>query len=408
MALASLVSWTRVDPHGRSSLSTARKTIFVYAPTWVYDGVALYWQNQPVMGGQVQRGTSQEAQVSAPWVTVAVPSYNQGRFLDATLRSIFAQSVPIEVMLADGGSTDETQDVIAQWRHQLAWWRSAPDEGQAASINEAIGRGRAPFVCWMNSDDLFLPYGLAALVQTLQANPGTAVAYGGCRLIDENGDLIGLCRGREVSERSLSRRTVVPQPASLIRREAWEKVSGLKENLHLSLDYDLWWRLYRSGAKFTRIGMDVAAARFHANAKSFTKPREMYEEAKSVVHEHYGSVPVSWRIKEPFSVQARKQGTVFESVMRAYRFWSMQFLQAGRAAGEEHSIHTYFKSEEVPRSELASYEVELDDWNSDGSRDGEQYGGTLGSQSANLLMKGYYCRRTITPRLSRPVKWNVF
>src|SRR4051794_16108626 len=82
-----------LDPHGRSSLSTARKTIFVYGPTWVYDGVALYWQNQPVMGGQVQRGTSQEAQVSAPWVTVAVPSYNQGRFLDATLRSIFAQSV---------------------------------------------------------------------------------------------------------------------------------------------------------------------------------------------------------------------------------------------------------------------------------------------------------------------------
>jgi len=290
-------------------------------------------------GGQVQSHRSRQASASAPWVTVAVPSYNQGRFLDATLRSIFAQPVPVEVMLADGGSTDETQDVIAQWGHQLAWWRSAPDEGQAASINEAIARGSAPFVCWMNSDDLFLPYGLAALLRTLQANPGAAVAYGGCRLIDETGSLIGFFRGKEVTEHSLSRRNVVPQPASLMRREAWERVNGLKENLHFSLDYDLWWRLYRSGAKFTVLDTEVAAARFHANAKSFTKPREMYEEAKSVVHQHYGCVPVSWRIKEPFSVQARKQGTVWESVVRAYRFWSMQLMKAGKTAYEEQSLY---------------------------------------------------------------------
>ncbi len=203
-----------------------------------------------------------------PRVTVAVPSYNQGRFLDATLRSIFAQSVPMEVMLADGGSTDDTQRVIACWRHRLTWWRSAPDQGQAASINEAIGRGRAPFVCWMNSDDLFLPEGLAALVQALEADRGTAVAYGGCRLIDENGHLIGLRRGREVSARSLSRRSVIPQPASLIRREAWNRVGCLKENLHLSFDYDLWWRLYRSGSRFTRIGIDIAARAFSYRTES--------------------------------------------------------------------------------------------------------------------------------------------
>jgi glycosyltransferase involved in cell wall biosynthesis len=57
--------------------------------------------------------------LAAPWVTVAVPSLNQGRFLDATLCSIFAQSVPVEVMLADGGSSDETQGVISRWGDRL-------------------------------------------------------------------------------------------------------------------------------------------------------------------------------------------------------------------------------------------------------------------------------------------------
>jgi glycosyltransferase involved in cell wall biosynthesis len=98
-----------------------------------------------------------------PIVTVAVPSYNQGRFLDATLRSIFTQSVPVEVTLADGGSTDETHDVVARWQHRLSWWRSAPDRGQAASINEAIARGTAPFVCWMTPRTTFCAHGLLAL-----------------------------------------------------------------------------------------------------------------------------------------------------------------------------------------------------------------------------------------------------
>jgi glycosyltransferase involved in cell wall biosynthesis len=270
-----------------------------------------------------------------PIVTVAVPSYNQGRFLDAALRSIFTQSVPVEVMLADAGSTDGTQRVIARWRHLLAWWRSAPDRGQAASINEAIARGSAPFVCWMNSDDLFLPGGLAALVRALENNPSVAVAYGKCRLIDQNGTMIGLHRTRAVSERSLSRHCVIPQPASIVRRETWNRIGGLKETLHFSLDYDLWWRLLRSDARFTRVETEVAAARFHPRAKSFTNAGEMYAEAKAVVHEHYGSLPIRWGLKEPFSVRARKQGSVFESIARMYRLWSMRI---SRNAGVEDDI----------------------------------------------------------------------
>ena len=125
---------------------------------------------------------------SAPCVTVAIPSYNQGRFLEATLRSIFAQSVPVEVMLADGGSTDDTLRIVEHWQDRLRWFRTRRDTGQASAINEAISHGRAPLVCWLNSDDLLLPGGLSALVEAIETDVSATVRMGAvCGLMTRDG-----------------------------------------------------------------------------------------------------------------------------------------------------------------------------------------------------------------------------
>ena len=88
-----------------------------------------------------------ETKLADPIVTVAVPSYNQGRFLDQALASIFEQDVPVEVFVMDGGSTDNSLEVISRWKDRLAGYRSHSDEGQAAAINEGIAQGRAKYVC---------------------------------------------------------------------------------------------------------------------------------------------------------------------------------------------------------------------------------------------------------------------
>src|ERR1700719_2886057 len=116
--------------------------------------------------------------ISQPIVTIAVPSYNQGRFLEGTLNSIFEQELPVEVFVADAGSTDQSIDIIRKFEGQLSGWRSHADRGQAAAINESIAKGTATYVGWLNSDDVLLSGGLKRLVDALERNPIAPAAYG--------------------------------------------------------------------------------------------------------------------------------------------------------------------------------------------------------------------------------------
>src|SRR5450631_4033292 len=116
--------------------------------------------------------------VTNPTVTIAIPSYNQARFLKEALDSIFEQDLPVEVFVADAGSTDGSVDVIKQFESRLAGWRSHSDRGQAAAINESIAKGSAPYVGWLNSDDTLLGDGLKRLVNRLERQAAAPAAYG--------------------------------------------------------------------------------------------------------------------------------------------------------------------------------------------------------------------------------------
>lgn len=237
-----------------------------------------------------------------PLVTVAVPSFNQGRFLDEALTSIFSQDVPVEVYLMDGGSTDGSLDVIRRWESKLSGWRSHADDGQASAINEGIGRGSAPYVCWLNSDDLFLPGGLSRLLRALKDEPTAPVAYGRALNVAERTGARSPVWTEPFSEHRLALRCIVSQPATLIRRSAWEGVGGLDASLHMVMDYDLWWRLYRSKGAFHYVDDFVAVNREHEQTKTSSLRRRHYDEAISTVRKHYGRVPLKWWLAQPYAV----------------------------------------------------------------------------------------------------------
>lgn len=237
-----------------------------------------------------------------PLVTVVIPSFNQGKFLDEALTSIFQQKVPVEVFVMDGGSLDNSTNIIQKWEHELAGWRSYADDGQAAAINEGIALGKAPYVCWLNSDDWFLPGGLAKLVNELDTHPETPAVYGrSWNFIQKSGKLYPVWI-EPFNEKRLALRCIISQPATLIRRSAWQTVNGVDDKLHMAMDYDLWWRLYRTIGPLRYFDEFVAVNREHAATKTKNNRRKHYQEAMSVVRKYYGHIPLKWWLAQPYSV----------------------------------------------------------------------------------------------------------
>lgn len=237
-----------------------------------------------------------------PLVTIAVPSFNQGCFLDETLSSIFQQEIPVEVFVLDGGSTDNSIEIIRKWEHKLAGWRSYVDNGQAAAINEGIANGNAPYVCWLNSDDFFLPLGLKQLLAKFHEYPEAPAVYGrSWNLIHKSGKQHPVWV-EPFNEYRLALRCIISQPATLIRRAVWNAVGGLNEDLHMTMDYDLWWRLYRHAGPLKFLDTFVAINRDHCNTKTTTKRNMHYQEAISVVRKHYGRAPLKWWLAQPYAV----------------------------------------------------------------------------------------------------------
>ena len=241
--------------------------------------------------------------IGLPLVTVVIPSFNHAEFLDQAIASVFAQDVLCEVFVMDAGSTDATAGIIAKWAPQLAGWRSHQDAGQAAAINEGLALGHAPFVCWLNSDDWMLPGGLQLLVEALKANTHAAVAYGRAWNISTPSG-----RRREVwgpapfSATKMANYCMISQPASLIRRTAWEAVGGVRTDLHMAMDYDLWWRLQKQVGPLEFVDAFVAVNRDHEGTKTNTLRALHYREAMAVVKQHYGRVPIKWWLAQPYAV----------------------------------------------------------------------------------------------------------
>jgi len=240
--------------------------------------------------------------MAEPLVTIAVPSFNQGQFLDDALASIFQQEVAVEVFVLDGGSSDNSLEVIRKWEHRLAGWRSHADDGQAAAINEGLAQGRAPNVCWLNSDDWYLPGGLKKLIVELGKYPDAPVVYGRAwNIVQKSGRKYPVWV-EPFKERRLALRCIISQPATLMRRSAWEAVGGVDAKLHMAMDYDLWWRLFKSAGQPHFVDEFVAVNREHEDTKTKTQRRLHYREAMKVVRKYYGRVPLKWWLAQPYAV----------------------------------------------------------------------------------------------------------
>jgi len=176
-----------------------------------------------------------------PLVSIVIPSYNQARYLGATLRSVLEQDyAPLEVMVIDGGSTDGSLEIIESYADQLEYWVSEPDRGQVNAINKGLRRATGEIVAWLNSDDLYLPGAVREAVEALRLHPDAGMVYGDGLLIDSENRLLDRHSYRTLTALDLLCFEVLLQPAAFMRRSALREAGFLSERYDLILDHELW------------------------------------------------------------------------------------------------------------------------------------------------------------------------
>jgi glycosyltransferase involved in cell wall biosynthesis len=235
-----------------------------------------------------------------PKISVITPSYNQAEFLQATLDSVIGQNYAnLEYIVMDGGSTDGSVQLIRMVESQLSYWQSQPDGGQSAAINAGWARATGDWLCWLNSDDIFLPHTLTRVAQLIQANPQAVAIIGECRLIDRNGQDIGAKYARTFDLETLVTTSggVPGQPAIFLSRKVLQDVGFLSEDLHYSMDWEYWLRLALtySAEKFLVVYEPLAAWRSWEGAKTLTGVQKICDQHRFALERLFQGKLASYR-----------------------------------------------------------------------------------------------------------------
>jgi glycosyltransferase involved in cell wall biosynthesis len=228
-----------------------------------------------------------------PLVTVVTPSLNQGRFIRETIESVLGQSyAAIEYLVIDGGSSDETIDILKGYGNRLTWVSEA-DGGQASAINKGWRGGRGAIVAYLNSDDTYLPGAVERAVSELSAHPEAGAVYGEGYHVDEAGRVLRRYPTEPFDLGRLAETCFICQPTVFLRREVVERVGYLDEALQFCMDYDLWIRVGRV-TTFAQVSDFLASTRLHADTKTLGRRAQAHAEILRTVRQHFGYVPPSW------------------------------------------------------------------------------------------------------------------
>jgi hypothetical protein len=233
-----------------------------------------------------------------PRVSIITPSYNQGQFIEETVRSVLLQGYPdLEYIIIDGGSTDGSVDTIRRYADWLDYWASEPDRGQAHAVNKGLRRATGQVIAWLNSDDLFLRGTLAAVTAALARTDEPAVVTGDYEDIDAAGVVQGTRRGMNPTQEDLYVcRAYLGQPATFFTRAALERVGHLNESLHYAMDHDLFIRM-RALVPFQLLPRVLAQLRLHPGAKTVSQRLPMLLEMLRACRPYWGPFPSAawWR-----------------------------------------------------------------------------------------------------------------
>jgi len=226
-----------------------------------------------------------------PKISIITPSYNQGKFIEETIQSVLSQNYPnLEYIIIDGGSTDNTIEVIKNYESQISYWVSEPDRGQTHALNKGLARATGDILAYLNSDDYYLPGTLLKVARYFCQFSQTDLLNGRCRYVNAEGKKIGDQFGSIQSFGEIidlwgvwwQKRQFV-QPEVFWSRRITDQIGLFREDLHYVMDYEYWCRILLEGGKVGRINNELACFRFTDTQKS-NQSQEVANELKNVIY----------------------------------------------------------------------------------------------------------------------------
>jgi glycosyltransferase involved in cell wall biosynthesis len=207
--------------------------------------------------------------VDSPIVSIVTPSLNSGQFLEQAIRSVIDQDYGlIEYIVMDGGSVDNSVEVIQRHDSEIAFWISEPDAGQSEAINRGWQKSTGDILAWLNADDAYIAGAISQVVRAFRNNPKVDIVTADCTLIDESNQYIKDLPSSNFRIGALLTGNSFPQPGVFCRRSWIENVGWLEDNLNYIFDWALWLKLWLNGATFMHWPTTVARFRIRKSSKT--------------------------------------------------------------------------------------------------------------------------------------------